>query len=126
MSGRDYTWLILSRTLCFMNNCGKYNQALYYRYSFLWVKIWVKIMSDVEKNEQIVWTPQMPDRRKNDRRARNRDFYTTGKMLNVSDLKNNNNRGSTDDRRRGDRRKKVSVTITGRAIEVEQEPGRGK
>ncbi|MCP4411387.1 MAG: hypothetical protein GY808_02275 [Gammaproteobacteria bacterium] len=83
-------------------------------------------MSDVEKNEQIVWTPQMLDRRKNDRRARNRDFYTTGKMLNVSDLKNNNNRLSTDNRRKGDRRKKVSVTITGRAIEVEQEPRRGK
>ncbi|MCP4413643.1 MAG: hypothetical protein GY808_13875 [Gammaproteobacteria bacterium] len=83
-------------------------------------------MSDVEKNEQIVWTPQMPDRRKNDRRVTNRDFHTTGKMLNISDLKNNYIQCSTDDRRKTDRRKKMSITITGRAIEVEQEPGRSK
>ncbi len=85
-----------------------------------------KIMSDVEKNEQIVWTPQMLDRRKNDRRGHTRDFYTTGKMLNVSDLNNNNKWRSNDDRRKGDRRNKVTVTITGRAMEVEKESGRGK
>jgi len=82
-------------------------------------------MSDVKNNEQIVWTPQMPDRRKNDRRVNTRDFYTSGKMLNVSDLKSNNDRRATGDRRKGDRRTKVSVTITGRAMEVEQNTGRG-
>jgi len=83
-------------------------------------------MSEVNNNEQIVWTPQMPDRRKNDRRDNTRDLYTSGKMLNVSDMKNNNDRRSVMERRKGDRRKKVSVTVTGRAIEVEQKSGNGQ
>ena len=83
-------------------------------------------MSEVNNNEQIVWTPQMPDRRKKDRRDNTRDLHTSGKMLNVSDMKNNNDRRSVMDRRKGDRRKKVSVTVTGRAIEVEQKSGNGQ
>ncbi len=83
-------------------------------------------MSEVNNNEQIVWTPQMPDRRKKDRRDNTRDLHTSGKMLNVSDMKNNNDRRSIMDRRKGDRRKKVSVTVTGRAIEVEQKSGNGQ
>ncbi len=73
-------------------------------------------MSDVPSDEQIVWTPDMPDRRKNDRRNNARDLQTTGKSLNISNMRN----GS--DRRKGpDRRKTVSVTITGRAVEVDQQ-----
>ena len=83
-------------------------------------------MSEVNNNEQIVWTPQMPDRRKKNRRDNTRDLHTSGKMLNVSDMKNNNDRRSVMDRRKGDRRKKVSVTVTGRAIEVEQKSGNGQ
>jgi len=73
-------------------------------------------MSEVENDEQVVWTPQMPDRRKNDRRGNAREFYTTGKSINISDMK------SDSERRSGaDRRKKITVTITGRAMEVEQD-----
>ncbi len=72
-------------------------------------------MSDVDKNEQIVWTPQMPDRRRSDRRGNVREFYANGKSLNISDMKN------ASDRRTGyDRRKIITVTITGRAMEIEQ------
>ncbi len=72
-------------------------------------------MSEVIENENIVWTPQMPDRRKQDRRNNVRDFHPNGKSLNISDMKN-----MTDRRASSDRRKKVSVTITGRAIDVEE------
>lgn len=72
-------------------------------------------MSEVIENENIVWTPQMPDRRKHDRRNNVRDFNPNGKSLNISDMKN-----MTDRRAFSDRRKKVSVTITGRAIDVEE------
>lgn len=72
-------------------------------------------MSETPNNEQIVWTPQMPDRRKNDRRGNARDFHTNGKTLNISNLNN------LDERRKGtDRRKTVSVTITGRAMDVDE------
>ena len=83
-------------------------------------------MSEVNNNEQIVWTPQMPDRRQKDRRGNTSDLHTSGKMLNVSDMKTNNDRRSVMDRRKGDRRTKVSVTVTGRAIEVEQKSGNGQ
>ena len=46
-----------------------------------------RIMSKATENENIVWTPQMPDRRKNDRRDKVRDFHTNGKSLNISDMK---------------------------------------
>jgi len=65
------------------------------------------------ENEEIIWTPDMPDRRKNDRRGNARELFTNGKAQNV-------NSTATSERRRGaDRRKTVSVTITGRAIDVE-------
>jgi len=64
-------------------------------------------------NDEIVWTPDMPDRRKNDRREGARELFTNGKAVSV-------NTASSGERRRGnDRRKTVSVTITGRAIDVE-------
>ena len=69
-------------------------------------------MTNTTPTEEVVWTPQMPDRRKNDRRGNTRDLQTNGKVLTISD---------SNDRRRGnDRRKKVTVTITGRAIDVEE------
>jgi len=66
-------------------------------------------MSEVIESENIVWTPQMPDRRKHDRRNNIRDFNPNGKSLNISDR-----------RAPSDRRKRISVTITGRAIDVEE------
>ncbi len=71
--------------------------------------------TDQNDTKEIIWTPQMPDRRKNDRRGDARELFTNGKALNVDSRSN-------DERRRGDdRRKKVSVTITGRAMDVEHD-----
>ncbi|MCP3674256.1 MAG: hypothetical protein GY829_07275 [Gammaproteobacteria bacterium] len=71
-------------------------------------------MSEVIDNKNILWNSQMPDRRKNDRRNNVKYFQPNGKSLNISDMKN-----LTDRRTSSDRRKKVSVTITGRVIDVE-------
>jgi len=68
-------------------------------------------MSESTQTEEVVWTPQMPDRRKGDRRSANRDFNPNGKTMSISN----------SERRAGpDRRKAVSVTITGRAMDVEE------
>ena len=72
-------------------------------------------MSDVSDNEKVVWTPRMPDRRKTDRRDGQQDFQTNGKSLNISNM-----RKLSDRRSRPDRRNNVSVTITGRAIDIEE------
>ncbi len=72
-------------------------------------------MSEINNNEQVVWTPQMEDRRKNDRRNNTGELFTTGKTLNISDLKNNSERRTGEDRR-----KTITLTITGRAMEVDQ------
>ena len=71
-------------------------------------------MEDVPQNEEVTWTPRMRDRRQYDRRNDTRDFQTNGKSLNVSNL-----RKSGDRRVSTDRRQNVTVTITGRAIDVE-------
>lgn len=68
-------------------------------------------MHDVSNNEEVVWTPQMPDRRKNRRRA-SKDLYPNGKTMNVASANQGKER-----RHRIDRRKN-SVTITGRAMDV--------
>ena len=74
-----------------------------------------ELMSESESDKDIVWNPQMPDRRKNDRRDTARNVQPNGQQMNIANEQNNN------ERRRGrDRRKKVTVTITGRAMDVEQ------
>lgn len=73
----------------------------------------VIFMSDVKSNEQVIWTPLMKDRRKNNRRDNERNLHTNGKTVNISDMKTFN-----DMRVLSDRRKRVTVTITGRAIDV--------
>jgi len=72
-------------------------------------------MSAKIAEEEIVWTPQMPDRRKNDRRGNAREFHPNGKAMSIE------NQNTISDRRHcNDRRKTVSVTITGRAMDVEE------
>lgn len=66
-------------------------------------------------NDEVVWTPQMPDRRKADRRGSARDLQTNGKSMRISSQDDNNDRRDSSDRR-----KKVTVTITGRAMDVEE------
>ena len=73
-------------------------------------------MSEVKTNEHVVWTPLMPDRRKNNRRDNESSLHTNGKVVNISDMKT-----FTDKRVLTDRRKRVTVTITGRAIDVKEE-----
>lgn len=72
-------------------------------------------MSDIAPSEQVIWTPQMPDRRKSDRRGGARDIKTNGKIINIANLT------SEDERRRvRDRRVKLTITITGRAMDVNE------
>ncbi|PCJ48254.1 MAG: hypothetical protein COA74_09030 [Gammaproteobacteria bacterium] len=71
-------------------------------------------MSESESSVEVIWTPQMPDRRKGSRRENARNVHPNGQQLKIS------NEQYDEDRRRGrDRRKKVTVTITGRAIDIE-------
>ena len=67
-------------------------------------------MSDSDSIEEVIWTPQMPDRRKGNRRDSTRNVQPNGQQLKVSERRSSN-----------DRRKSVTVTITGRAIDVEQD-----
>ena len=74
------------------------------------------LMSAMNHEEEIVWTSEMPDRRKGDRRQGIQDFQANGRALNVSEY------SSTIDRRRSRGRRKtdqVTLTITGRAIDVD-------
>lgn len=59
--------------------------------------------------EEVVWTPDMPDRRLADRRAGLERRHAVGPALHVPSMRNG------DDRRHDDRRR-VTLTITGRAI----------
>ena len=70
-------------------------------------------MSEEAKSEEVVWTPRMVDRRQDNRRG-NADLQTNGKTLNISNM-----RKGADRRNSLDRRENNSVTITGRAIDVE-------
>jgi hypothetical protein len=65
--------------------------------------------NDVPDDEQVQWTPDMPDRRANDRREGIDRRQVNGRQMNVPDL-----RESSD--RRGEERRKVRITITGRAL----------
>ncbi len=63
----------------------------------------------VPEDEQVVWTPDMPDRRVNDRRSGVDRRQVNGRPVNVPDMR------ATNDRR-GEDRRKVRLTITGRAL----------
>jgi len=65
-----------------------------------------------DTTEGIVWTPLMPDRRTGSRRDKARNVQPNGQQLKISSHANERRRGK-------DRRKSVTVTITGRAIDVE-------
>jgi len=70
-------------------------------------------MTSAIDNEEVVWTPLMQDRRKNDRRNNVRDFQANGRSLNITEY------ATGMERRRGnDRRQEITLTITGRAIDV--------
>ena len=71
-------------------------------------------MSESDSNEEVVWTPLMPDRRKGSRRDNARNVQPNGQQLKVSSQ-------YSERRSNNDRRKTVTVTITGRAIEVEHD-----
>lgn len=74
-------------------------------------------MSPTAKHDDIIWTSEMPDRRKEDRRKSVHDFQANGRALNVTEY------GNTFERRRSPGRRKtdnVTLTITGRAIDVDQ------
>ena len=60
-----------------------------------------------QKDQDVVWTPLMPDRRKSDRRQDVSEYHSRSRVLNISDRRTGN-----------DRRKSVTVTVTGRAMEV--------
>ncbi|MFT5521884.1 MAG: hypothetical protein ACI9IA_002490 [Enterobacterales bacterium] len=71
-------------------------------------------MSESDLIDEIVWTPQMPDRRKGSRRNNARNVKPNGQQLKVSFQ-------YSERRRDNDRRKTVTLTITGRAIDVEHD-----
>ena len=73
-------------------------------------------MSETAKNDKVVWTSEMPDRRKGDRRSV-QDFQANGRALNVTEY------GKSIERRRNRGRRKsdqVTLTITGRAIDIDK------
>lgn len=61
-------------------------------------------------DEEVVWTPNMPDRRLTDRRTGIDRRAVNGRQMVVPDLRASNDR-------RADDRRKVRLTITGRAID---------
>ena len=69
-------------------------------------------MSESDSIDEVVWTPQMPDRRKGSRRDNARNVQPNGQQLKVSSQYSERRYGS-------DRRKTLTVTITGRAMDVE-------
>ena len=70
--------------------------------------------NQLEPDDEIVtWTPKMPDRRISERRGGIDRRQYHGKPLNVP-----NTIRSGDERRKCDRRKKVRLTITGRAMDA--------
>ena len=72
-------------------------------------------MSQTIKQDDIVWTSEMPDRRQADRRLSIGDFQASSRVLNVAEY------GKTIERRRsGGRRQtdQITLTITGRAIDT--------
>ncbi len=65
-------------------------------------------------DERVIWTPNMPDRRLNDRRAGIDRRAVNGRQMTVPDMRGDNERRSED-------RRRVRLTITGRAIDVGNE-----
>ncbi len=65
----------------------------------------------VDDNEEVVWTPTMPDRRLADRRSGLDRRDINGRGMNVPDVRNGSDR-------RGNDRRKVRLTITGRAMDA--------
>ena len=61
-----------------------------------------------QEKQDVVWTPLMPDRRKQDRRRDVGEYQASSRVMNISDRRTGN-----------DRRKTVTVTVTGRAMEVQ-------
>ncbi|MBI2380019.1 MAG: hypothetical protein HYV16_04575 [Gammaproteobacteria bacterium] len=66
-------------------------------------------MAHKRETEEVVWTPDMPDRRLNDRRAGLERRQAVGQALHVPTPRNDG------DRRQNDRRR-MTLTITGRAM----------
>ncbi|MEM9103020.1 MAG: hypothetical protein AAGB12_11925 [Pseudomonadota bacterium] len=64
--------------------------------------------------ERIIWTPNMPDRRKIDRRSGWDRRECQGKPINIPDVDIRNGK----DRRKSDRRQSITLTITGRAMDA--------
>lgn len=69
-------------------------------------------MNKIPDEETVVWTPNMPDRRLAGRRSGIDRRAINGRSLTVPDLR------SSSDRREGEDRRKVRLTITGRAIDI--------
>lgn len=67
-------------------------------------------MAHKHEKEEVVWTPDMPDRRLSDRRSGFERRQTVGQALHVPTPRNNL------DRREGRDRRRMSLTITGRAM----------
>lgn len=63
----------------------------------------------LSENEEVTWTPTMPDRRLADRRTGIDRRAVNGRQMTVPDLRSQQDR-------RGEDRRKVRLTITGRAI----------
>jgi hypothetical protein len=68
-------------------------------------------MSKQTEDEAVVWTPNMPDRRLADRRSGIDRRAVNGRQMIVPDLR------ASEDRRADDRRR-VRLTITGRAMDA--------
>jgi hypothetical protein len=64
-----------------------------------------------QKDEDVSWTPDMPDRRVNDRREQS--DIDSKRSMTVPDVQSGNER-----RQNNDRRKQVKLIITGRAQEA--------
>ena len=66
--------------------------------------------SNEDIDEQVVWTSNMPERREGDRRSGYDRRQCQGRPMNVPSFRKGG------DRRKDDRRKTVSLVITGRAL----------
>ncbi len=74
-----------------------------------------------DDNEEVIWSSEMTDRRRNDRRTIDQRRRMSGEknILKVPNLRRGEERRSSQDK---DRRRKIKLTITGRAVEVGKAP----
>jgi hypothetical protein len=70
---------------------------------------------NASNDEEVVWNPQMPDRRTADRRDPLPED-ANGKTLRIRDPNTSFDRRASRGRRQSD--KQVTVTLTGRAVDV--------